>query len=164
VRDTPLTTPERRELIEVRSEQLSLTMSERTAEAAQAAAISVWRTNAEVTGTEMTALLREVAERTERDARLLAGMNTSESMNLGRDFTAQKYKEQIRYADYSAILDKNTCDNCRLADGFQTQVGSPDYYDVMPPLASSMFGGCFGFGQCRCIWAYSLVTETDAGR
>ncbi len=83
------------------------------------------------------------------DATVLVG----EALNIGRDAAAQAARDEVGAAYYSAILDRGVCDNCIAEDGEEFELGSPDYYRVMPPnqrcrsIAS-------GSNRCRCLFTY----------
>lgn len=54
------------------------------------------------------------------------------------------------WAEYSSVLDGNTCEVCEGLDGQVAQVGSQRYKDISPPHK------CLGGHRCRCIWIYKI--------
>ena len=159
LRDEGLTADEISELMAYRAGKLATRLSAKTMEAALAIAAGRWRTQGgnEPTGEDLNDIMEAVFSSVEREAQLVANMSASEALNLGRDFEAQRLKEQIDVAIYSSVLDDNSCNACRAADGEEAQVGSEDYYDLTPPLNSSRLGPCEGGNACRCIWVYVLL-------
>lgn len=98
--------------------------------------------------------LRSFSENTIRKS---AGFVVNEAFSFGRLEEANNRKEEIAFAEYSAILDGNTCVPCGQADGQQFDVGSPEYVEMSPPLKD-----CEGGNQCRCIWVYVSQEEQPA--
>lgn len=45
----------------------------------------------------------------------------------------------------SALLDRNTCEQCKRLDGQSAQLGSAEAFALQPPR------GCLGRGACRCL-------------
>lgn len=136
---------------------LALTKIERkTVEAAQAVALGQFRTVGPLAyGAEDAArLIADVTATAEQEARFGATIAVTEMLNLGRDAAATKLAAQITTCEYSAIMDTSTCINCRVVDGTRVTLGSPEYYDLMPPLRSKAHGTCEGLWRCRCIWVY----------
>ncbi len=99
---------------------------------------------------------------------------TSEAYNLGRNLEAQRRLPEIGQAVRSAILDQNTCENCRALDLTVAEIngpiveiseagaavlrdngvdpGSPDaYFALMPP------NFCLGEDLCRDELLYRRV-------
>lgn len=77
-------------------------------------------------------------------------------LNAGRTFAAIGKDEPIiasrspaTWAMRSEQLDTNTCAPCENYHGETVQVGSLDYFDLMPPT------GCLGLGRCRGIYVYA---------
>lgn len=153
LRDEGLTPSEIKELTKFRAGEMVTRLSRKTTEAAVAMAGDRWRTQGgtEPTGSVLDDIMEEVFSSVEREAKLAANLTASESLNLGRDFEFRRFSEQIETIQYSAILDENGCPNCAAADGEETDYGSEEYYDLLPPLNSSRFGACLGGGACRCI-------------
>ncbi len=56
-------------------------------------------------------------------------------------------------AEYSSVLETNTCDKCSDADGTRCVVGSKQYQELSPPNI------CEGGGRCRCMWNYIMPDE-----
>lgn len=74
-----------------------------------------------------------------------AGMITTTAWNLGRNEAAEKMGG-FDVVQYSCILDKNTCDNCRELDGQEWAFNSPEHDAHLPPNRD-----CDGWGNCRCM-------------
>ena len=73
---------------------------------------------------------------------------SSESFNLGRNLAAQDAADQIGEVVRSEILDQNTCEFCRAADGTVTEFNTDEYFRMMPP------NGCHGRELCRGFYIY----------
>lgn len=102
--------------------------------------------------------LREKLEAlSDREIRKVAGFSVSEALNLGRQGEAERLKKYVRIAEYSAIMDLNTCRPCQSQDGRELELGSMDYELVRPP-----YRNCEGGGRCRCIFVYILKVEQPA--
>lgn len=157
-RETPITVAEAEDIIVARERVLVTRLARKTEEAAWQIAIDSYRTLGP-TDLSIDDVVAEIFSAVEAETRLTASVSVSEAMSLGRNSMAQLLEEDIRTAEYSAILDQNTCVHCSDADGFQTQVGTRAYYDVMPPLKSRKFGSCEGLSRCRCMWVYILKIE-----
>jgi SPP1 gp7 family putative phage head morphogenesis protein len=69
-------------------------------------------------------------------------------INLGRDRTAIGNCDLV---EYSAILDKKTCELCRWLDGSIFEVGSSEYNQYMPRIHN----------RCRCIYVYISREEAN---
>lgn len=83
-----------------------------------------------------------------------ARFSVSEAVNFGRQATAEDMDDEIDYAEYSCLLDSNSCPNCAERDGQQFQVGTAEYYLNRPPLTE-----CEGGNQCRCLYVYVMKGE-----
>jgi hypothetical protein len=71
-----------------------------------------------------------------------------ETLNLGRTAGIVSLPEPPEFAMRSEQLDANTCDPCDELHGEIVEIGSVDYYELMPP------NGCLGGGRCRGIYVY----------
>lgn len=68
-------------------------------------------------------------------------------------------------AEYSSVMEENTCDSCAALDGMRVFVGSAEYERIKPPSV------CEGGERCRCIFTYladeqdfeEIYEEVDAG-
>lgn len=104
------------------------------------------------TGTVDPADIRDALENfSENTVRKAANYTIGVAFSFGRQQEAELRKGDIEYAEYSAILDQNTCRPCERLDGTQVQVDSPEYDRYSPPLSD-----CEGGDQCRCLWIYIL--------
>jgi len=153
LRDEGLTPAEIEELTRFRAGMMATRLSDKTQAAAIAMAGDRWRTQGgdEPTGDALDAIMEEVFSFAEREATLIANLNASEALNLGRDFELRRHEDQIETMIFSAILDEGTCEQCSAADGEETEYGSEEYYDLSPPLNSRTWGACAGGTRCRCL-------------
>lgn len=73
------------------------------------------------------------------------------AVNLGRDDVFTAYEDEIESYEYSAILDRRTCEMCRDLD--QSVVDADEYRENQwnPPIHF----------HCRCIWVAIKKTEED---
>lgn len=83
----------------------------------------------------------------ERDLVGHATVQTAWAVNSGRDIVAEE--AGVKRIQYSAILDKNTCDLCRELDNMIIDAGTEEAKRFKPPIHS----------KCRCIYAYVLPEE-----
>ena len=74
--------------------------------------------------------------------------STSEAFNLGRNLAAQGETGIITQVVRTEVLDENTCDPCRMADGTVVEMNTPEYFEYMPPNL------CDGRDQCRGFYLY----------
>lgn len=84
-------------------------------------------------------------------ARRTADAVAGAGISIGRDLTLTD--EDIRWAQYSAILDRRTCSWCRFLDGKIISVKHPDYVsrEYHPPAHQ----------HCRCLWIYITKWEPN---
>lgn len=101
----------------------------------------------------LQAKMRDKASRLSHNAILEV---VGQVLNAGRTFAAIGQDEPIiasrspaKWAMRSEQLDQNTCVPCEGFHGETVQVGSLDYFDLMPPT------GCLGQGRCRGIYVYA---------
>lgn len=71
-----------------------------------------------------------------------------ETLNLGRTAGVLSLPQPPEYAMRSEQLDANTCDPCDEVHGTIVEIGSDDYFDILPPSY------CLGGGRCRGIMVY----------
>lgn len=109
-------------------------------------------------------VVRRAAARWTPSAAALATRMSSlvtSAVALAREETALRVVNEadapIEWCEYSAIMDGETCENCRAIDGKRVRYGSGDYAEWTPGL-----GWCEGKENCRCIWSYILVGEARA--
>lgn len=67
----------------------------------------------------------------------------------GRLEQADVLQDQVKEAEYSAIMDDRTCEICNASDGATVEVGSNQYDEL-----SQFPKNCLGGDNCRCIWVY----------
>lgn len=72
-----------------------------------------------------------------------------ETLNLGRTAGVLELREPPTFSMRSEQLDKATCDACTRLHGAIVEVGSPSYFDYLPPA------GCYGGGRCRGFMVYA---------
>lgn len=160
-RDEGLSPSDAEELINARAVLSIKRLKEKTEGIARSYANSAWRTQGSIDQAELEKLSDDLQAFAENESRLTAAVNVSESLNLGRDAEAQKLKESIQFADYSSVLDDNSCDPCRTADGTEVELDTEEYYDISPPLRSREFGDCAGLDRCRCLLVYVLKAPEE---
>lgn len=71
-----------------------------------------------------------------------------EALNMGRAAGALSLSQPPEFAMRSEQLDKATCDQCSRLHGEIVQVGSTEFYELMPPAH------CFGGGRCRGMYVF----------
>lgn len=76
-------------------------------------------------------------------------------LNAGRDREAVTQGAEM--AEFSSVLDANSCDPCSEADGTQCLVGSDEYDRLQPP-----YSACDGGDSCRCVWLFGLGDPSEA--
>ena len=76
-----------------------------------------------------------------------AGTAITAIYNIGRDEAAEYMGASN--AEYSAILDGNTCSSCSGKDGKTFDLDSDEYEENLPPNRD-----CDGGANCRCLMAY----------
>lgn len=77
--------------------------------------------------------------------------------STGRDAGAMEAlgKGEAAWALRSELLDNATCDVCDVLDGSEYEIGSPDYYEYMPPAY------CEGGANCR---GFYVILDPEFGR
>jgi len=91
-----------------------------------------------------------IAQRTVSLAENIVG----KGLNRGREL-ARLQADNVVSAQWSAIMDGNTCKFCESRDGMIININDPDYYKYP---AGEIHGGD------RCIWIYILADEDPANR
>jgi len=71
-----------------------------------------------------------------------------ETLNMGRTAGAMAIPTPPEFAMRSEQLDKATCPECERLQGEITQIGSSDYFALLPP------SGCLGGGRCRGVMVF----------
>lgn len=71
-----------------------------------------------------------------------------ETLNLGRTAGALSLPMIPEFALRSEQLDRNTCEPCDELHGMIVQVGTPQYWAILPPI------GCLGGGRCRGVMVF----------
>ena len=108
------------------------------------------------TGAYDAAIVSEsLGEFSENAVRKAGGYLINEAFGQGRAIEADNRAPEIDHAEYSAILDHNTCETCYGLDGQEFEIDSPEYEQYTPPNAD-----CDGGALCRCIWIYVGKAES----
>lgn len=83
----------------------------------------------------------------------------SVTLSAAREVTAAAKGPEIVGADYTAIMDRVTCPECRARDGVRYVYGSSAYKQDSPPLqvCKSTLGPLGN--ACRCLWQYEFAVE-----
>ena len=126
-------------------------IADRARQAAEAIAAAALAARLLETG-DMDALRLTVSRTTSRALHNHVLELVGETLNLGRAAGALSFAQPPEFALRSEQLDKATCDACTRLHGSIAQVGSAEFYDLMPP------SGCYGGGRCRGIWVFSDST------
>lgn len=82
-----------------------------------------------------------IGEWADRELNATVGISVVESVNKGRDWVAERDREQFQGAQYSAILDETTCPLCEQLDEKVVSLDNPDYDKFSPPIHPN----------CRCF-------------
>lgn len=162
-RREPMDLGEMAEVVEERTDLLLTRLKRTTEEAAWSIAMGEFRVQGPdaLSEAEIREMMADIFDRAEIEARLVASMSVTETLNLGRQegFAALAESGELEHLEYSAILDGNVCPNCRAVDGRQFAYASPEFYDLQPPLRSKRWGRCRGAGACRCLLVGVLREE-----
>jgi hypothetical protein len=115
----------------------------------------------------VAALGREAARGTVAALESLSTARTEDTVSsvvnvgfgVGRRDTADSLAAtgRIRNKIYSAVLDANTCDECAKWDGAQFPIDYPEDQTGVSAPNPHCEGG---YGRCRCVWIYTLDTES----
>lgn len=109
----------------------------------------VWESLDQIkTGTLDVDALRAVMETlSARELLKSAQISVGEAISFGRRDAAESIRDDIEYAQYSAILDRRVCEVCAGLDGLEVSLDDPRYEQYMPPNPE-----CLGGDRCRCVW------------
>jgi len=88
-----------------------------------------------------------------------ARFSVAEAFNFGRSVEAEKVRDEVGRAQYSAIMDANTCSICSPLDGQEW-----DYDDSRTAKYASGNPDCEGRELCRCVLIFIAKAETPARR
>jgi hypothetical protein len=105
---------------------------------------------------EVGADIEQISENT---IRRFGGGLINDAFAMGRREAAEEKKDDIAYAEYSAILDNGTCDPCSALDGEQFEIDSAEYLRNSPPLPTCE-STASGYNLCRCIWVFVNKEES----
>jgi len=89
----------------------------------------------------------EMIRRATAEEAIRIGWTVTRVMIGGRSAEAMEEREQIAYAQYSAILDGNVCENCEPRDGETTE-------DLDEATGWTPNPECLGGDRCRCATIY----------
>jgi len=106
---------------------------------------------------EREVLAQLLNDLSDKELKGIASYSSSEAFNFGRSAQAAEMKDEIATAQYSAILDYNTCDNCRPLDGQEWEFADErtDKYARGNP-------DCLGGTRCRCLLVFIHKNEAKA--
>lgn len=85
---------------------------------------------------------------------------SSVTLSAAREVTAAERGPEIVGCDYTAIMDRVTCSECKARDGIRYAYGSAEYRRDSPPLqvCKSTLGPLGN--ACRCLWQYEFAEES----
>ena len=86
-----------------------------------------------------------------RAVRLTSRMLSSKALNVSRRDGIERGGVPLRGAQYSALLDRRTCDLCRRLDETVIPVTHTDLARFTPPVHHN----------CRCVWVWITTDEAD---
>jgi SPP1 gp7 family putative phage head morphogenesis protein len=86
-----------------------------------------------------------------RGPRLTTRMLSAKSLNYSRAAAIERGGIPLRGAQYSAILDRRTCDLCRKLDEKVIPIEHTDLARFTPPVHHN----------CRCVWVWITTDEED---
>lgn len=125
----------------------------RAQQAAAAVILAIHNAAANVDPSEMAQNMAAVLSAATRAVHRVTLELVGESLNLGRTTGALSFAKPPEFALRSEQLDKNTCPRCDEIHGTIVQVGSAEFYAIMPPAL------CFGGGRCRGIMVYGSPAD-----
>lgn len=104
---------------------------------------------------ELEAFLQDLSEKPYQD---MARESSAIAYNFGRDagLRTAAMAGLANYAVRSEILDGNTCEKCRVLDGYVAEIGTPQYDEFLPPAK------CLGRGRCRGFYVALSRELTEA--
>lgn len=111
---------------------------------------------------DIPAIETSVTQKTSNDFKSLAFMLSVSALNQGREDQAGSMDDEIKFAEYSAIMDDNTCPDCAKKDGQRFQLNTRESQRLRVPNPQ-----CFStasknsVNRCRCIWVFALRNEID---
>lgn len=111
-------------------------------------------------GDAVASALRDVEPPTAEFAKFAKTADTT-TLNAARETTAAERGPRIVKVQYSAIMDKRTCAECKAKDGRLYEYGSPQYVADRPPLSTCLSTLGPNGNQCRCIYVYEFDEFDD---
>lgn len=155
LRDEELTNAEIRAILNLRGRRFADRLTRRALESAKETFIELYRTEGISIDDE---ILDQIAEElnglSENVIRDEGRGLIADALAYGRQVEADIQDEDVKGAQYSAILDENLCDECRAQDGRTFTLRSRNYYRFAPPNKY-----CFGGVRCRCLYVYIFSEE-----
>lgn len=103
---------------------------------------------------DKAAIIAVLGDLSDKGLKNIAQSSVSEAFGFGRSAEAEKHKDEISRAQYSSLLDENTCDVCEPLDGEEWDFDDPrtDKYARGNPE-------CDGRTRCRCLLVYISKAE-----
>lgn len=141
-RDDKLITEEADEVVEAQKQLLVRRVEGRLRNELEREAIDSLRTGGDATDVWTRAVARQIESGAFRAD---AGSVTTKAFNVGREEAAE-ILGGIASVEYSAILDRNTCEACERMDGQTADFGSEEHDAMLPPNRD-----CAGGDNCRCV-------------
>lgn len=86
-----------------------------------------------------------------KPVRLTTRMLSAKSLNLSRASVMERSGVPLKGAQYSALLDKRTCDMCERQDEMVIPIEHTDLARFTPPVHHN----------CRCLWVWITADEED---
>lgn len=86
-----------------------------------------------------------------RGPRLTTRTLAARAVNEGRADAIQRGGIPLRGAQYSALMDRRTCELCERLDEQLIGIGDLDYAKFTPPVHHN----------CRCVWVFVTMEEAD---
>lgn len=137
-----------RDVINLKADLLSRRWAERLKESAMNVMLAAARSG--MPPGEAAQRIQEAADEiTDRSSRQLVMNTLGDAFGLGRQVEAHRQRDYIGEAEYSAILDENTCDPCRQLDGRTGQLDEPAMQVPNPNCAGERYGS-----SCRCVLVF----------
>ena len=117
-------------------------------------AIRILNAPREMTEDDMLDMINGLVGGAERTIAASSGTIVIDTTGMGRGFEAGRIGAKV--AQYSAIMDSETCDPCEVLDGEEFEVDDLEYEENMPPNQN-----CEGGDNCRCMYFYDFLDEAN---
>jgi len=96
------------------------------------------------------ALEQTLTNLSDKEIAKLATIAVSGAYGLGRRHEATQHEDKIKRVLRQALVDDNTCDDCRELDGMEWDYTDSEWQAFDPPDD----GHCEGKDRCRCILVF----------